>query len=114
MRVHVYWNLHKKKFSVRHKGKVIDHVDRLFLCDVEFRVSQKGRQRVLREKVKNVHAYVCGTICDAVEGCETRAYYNPYKTKYFEVDGQEIHDANFTRLEDGRVYVDCTKKERAL
>ena len=65
MKVFVYFNLHRKLFSVKalegpDKGKVIGHTTYLWLKDVTFKVSEAGRQRVLREKRKNVHAGVVG------------------------------------------------------
>jgi len=68
MRVFVYFNLHRKCWSVRalngrYKGRVVAHCDRVLLTDVEFRVSEAGRQRVLREGRKNVHAGVVGSLC---------------------------------------------------
>ena len=67
VRVAVYFNLHKKVFSVKalqgpHKGRVVAHVARVTLRDAAFKVNESGRQRVLREKRKNVHAYVTGYI----------------------------------------------------
>ena len=65
MLVKAYFNLHKKCWSViacegEHKGRVIAHCDEMQLTDVNFRVSESGRRRVLREKRKNVHAFVIG------------------------------------------------------
>jgi len=67
MRVFVYYNLHKHCLSIRaqsgpDKGKVVGYACALVLEDVEFRVSQAGRQRVLRERAKNVHAGLAGTL----------------------------------------------------
>ena len=65
MQVEIYRNLHKKCFSIRHNGKVIDYLyddQELHLIDVKFRVQPAGRERVRRENKKNVHAYVKGTI----------------------------------------------------
>lgn len=67
MRVFVYFNLHKKVWSVkaldgRNKGRVIAHADKVLLRDATFKVSEAGRQRVIREKRKNVHAGVVGTL----------------------------------------------------
>lgn len=67
MRVFVYYNLHKKCFSVKalegaNKGRVIKHASSVTLTDATFKVSEAGRQRVLREKQKNVHAGVQGTL----------------------------------------------------
>ena len=68
MKVKVYFNLHKKLFSVvalegDNKGKVIEHTDRIDLAQPIFRVQKAGRERVLKEKKKNVHAYVSGYRC---------------------------------------------------
>ncbi len=45
----VYYNLHKKCLSIMLRGKVLQHSTEFFLKDVEFKVSQAGRSRVLRE-----------------------------------------------------------------
>lgn len=64
--VEVYRNLHNGKLSVRDRKThlVIGHVDYITLCCVRFRVSQAGRERVLRERRKNVHAFVVGKIIE--------------------------------------------------
>ena len=61
------------------RGKVLQHSTEFFLKDVEFKVSQAGRSRVLREKRKNVHAFVCGT----PDQVERKVKYNPYKYNSF-------------------------------
>jgi len=80
MKVKVYFNLHKKLFSIQHKGLVIAHKTELVLHNAEFRVSEAGRQRVLREKRKNVHAFIVGELADyyAPEGETEDVTYNPY------------------------------------
>ncbi len=55
---YIYWNLHKDCYSVRYRGKVVAHLKNLTATNVVFKVSQKGRQKVLREQKKNVHAFV--------------------------------------------------------
>lgn len=105
MKVFVYRNLHKKCLSVRamegpSKGRVIAHTDEVFLEDVTFKVSQAGRARVLREKSKNVHAGVVGTMIPAAVYREKAAWeymtarkdnltYNPYKYSSFVVKETE-------------------------
>ena len=95
--VEVYRNLHKKCWSVRQRGKVKLHTDYICLQNAEFKVSQKGRERVLREQRKNVHAFIKGFIIDAAEinkwedamesyGQDvewTDVSYNPYKYSSF-------------------------------
>jgi len=60
--VYVYKNLHQACWSVRDRssGLVLCHCNYILLLYAEFHVSEKGRQRVLREKQKNVHAGVRG------------------------------------------------------
>jgi hypothetical protein len=48
-KVMVYYNLHKKTFSVKYKNKVVTHSDNLVLENVQFRVRQGGRSRVITE-----------------------------------------------------------------
>ena len=64
MRVEVYWNLHKKCWSVRHKGKVIKHTLSVCLENVQWVVQPAGNARVRREGRKNVHAFARGTLID--------------------------------------------------
>ena len=78
MRVFVYFNLHKKCFSIKalegaDKGRVIAHRDTVVLDGCKLLVSEAGRQRVLREKRKNVHAGVSGTW---INYCTNRADIN--------------------------------------
>lgn len=65
------------------KGLVIAHKNEVVLEDVVFKVGEKARQRVLREGVKNVHAYVEGTIDPSILE-STSAY----------IDGLEISDSH--------------------
>lgn len=88
--VRVYRNLHNGKLSVQTKKegkwKVHSHVDDLSLEDVNFKVSQSGRERVLKEKAKNVHAFVTGKVAEHGEMPEAKqVIYNPYKMSEFSV-----------------------------
>ena len=67
MKVDVYRNLHNGMYSIKSReadtrGLVIAHAKQVWLDDVEFVVSDAGRNRVLREKKKYVHAFVRGTL----------------------------------------------------
>lgn len=113
MKVKVYYNLHKHCFSVvslnkENYGKVIDHVRDITLENAQFKVSEAGRQRVLREKRKNVHAFVVGTISGKKINERAReATYNPYKFSTFVYKCKEdpIHEARIVRLSDKRIFV---------
>jgi mannose/cellobiose epimerase-like protein (N-acyl-D-glucosamine 2-epimerase family) len=95
-KVRCYFNLHKNLFSIqlqiedvvngkkRKSWKVVAHTNCVLLKNVEFRVYESGRQRVIKEKRKNVHAYVYGTWTNKVPGIlETIVSYNPYKQGNF-------------------------------
>jgi hypothetical protein len=70
MRVRLYRNL-SPQYRQQHawsimamegprKGKVVEVVDGAILRNVRFVVSEAGRQRVLRDGVRNVHAFLDG------------------------------------------------------
>jgi hypothetical protein len=86
-KVMVYYNLHKHTFSIQKNGLVVLHVDYVKLKNVEFRVRVGGKEKVRKEKSKNVHAFVIGTLEDFCEyPCENIPQepdgevvtYNPY------------------------------------
>ena len=83
--VQVYYNLHKKCLSVRRRGRVIEHTGMILLKNATFHVQPAGRKRVLKEKRKNVHAYVSGerVAVASFDGSSERITYNPYKNKSF-------------------------------
>lgn len=87
MKVRVYFNLHRKLFSVMDCAtrRVIGHRRTVNLSGARFVVSEPGRQRVIREKRKNVHAFVEGTLVEAVPPTRTwrRVSYNPYFAGHF-------------------------------
>jgi hypothetical protein len=67
MKVAVYWNLHKKLFSIQSRkkenyGKVINYVNSVVINSLNFVVRKSGREKVLKENSKNVHAFVIGTL----------------------------------------------------
>lgn len=112
---HMYRNLNSNCWSLKHRGKVIGHHKAIVLNNCEFRVSKKGRQRVLKEKVKNVHAYVAAEsyeqLNDHHNGVErVKLTYNPYKYSTFVVKetGEPIHNCDTVIAEeDGSIYKIC-------
>lgn len=72
MKVFVYKCLggpkaHRGTYSIKAlngplKGRVIAHAEKVYLSDVEFKVNEAGRQRVLKTGHKNVHAGVVGEL----------------------------------------------------
>ena len=131
-KIEVYRNLHKKCFSVRHKGKVIYHLkdnEQLSLTNVKFVVQPAGRAKVLREKRKNVHAFVRGEFNAHSMFSNTLmpygnpdygrwgpfdsldfliATYNPYKSNRFQVvlkgEDRSIGSSSGVLIREGKVY----------
>lgn len=89
MLVDVYYNLHKKRLSVRSRernnyGKVINHTDMVLLKNCTFVVNPAGRKRVLKERRKNVHAFVRGELhMGGLYQNGKKIIYNPYKYSSF-------------------------------
>lgn len=77
MRVSVYFNLHRKCFSIRaeegpEKGRVLAHADNLGLRSVTMSVGQAGNRKVRETGKKNVHAFMRGLL-DWQDGTLTEA-----------------------------------------
>ena len=113
MRVFCYFNLHRKCFSIKalegvNKGRVVAHRDNVLLFNGTFKVSEAGRQRVLKEQRKNVHAGVVGYMYDDMLApalaCGDRVTYNPYKYKSFVLadSGQEATAADYVGLKSDK------------
>ena len=85
-KVEVYFNLHKKCWSIRQAGKPVVHSDFVEIKEPQFVVQQGGNARVRREKRKNVHAFVRGYLTDRVgifPKNQKLVTYNPYKHTSF-------------------------------
>ena len=95
-KVMIYRNLHNGMFSVKQDGLVVAHVDSIMLSRAVFKVNQSGRNRVIKEQKKNVHAFVIGYIADVnvdknVSDLKAVSY-NPYKygNFYFKSDESSV------------------------
>lgn len=108
-RVRVYRNLHTGNFSVQctKTGRVIAHASSLALTNVTFVVRKAGRQKVLDQKRKNVHAFVVGNICTQIGGANRQVKYNPYLADCFFLEdcGQKISSAGFAELVNNKIFV---------
>lgn len=114
-RVLVYWNLTRKCWSLldqRTRRLIGHHRGEVWLSSCAFPVSQAGRARVLRDKRKNVHAFVEGTVMvpHPLHGYanhillgahDSTVSYNPYKVSSFvDGDGRAVQRASVAKLGD--------------
>ena len=106
MNVRIYFNFHKQMLSVQTKiegrWKVVSHTKEAYLKNAKFKVSEAGRQRVIKNKRKNVHAFICGTLIDsAPAGLPYEMIsYNPYlRERFFNFHmRQYVDQADFVEL----------------
>lgn len=107
MKVYVYRNLHKNCYSVMHRGRVVMHADNLVLTDVEFRVREAGRQKVIAKKRKNVHAFVVGQLQanEKVSIAGERVAYNPYTGHSFYTFNGNVSKAGKVSLTPNGVFI---------
>ena len=105
MKVQVYRNLHNGLISIQDlsTGLVLGHAYAVDLEEATFIVREAGRQQVIKEKRKNVHAFVRGEVVDVVN-------FQPFKGR-----GEGIEDdspyawGNSTKLQRGSMLVTTTK-----
>ena len=105
-KVFVYKNLHKDCWSVKQDGLVKAHTEEVRLWDCAFQVNAKGRQKVLDEQRKNVHAGIKGYIDnDQQVPSGVEVTYNPYKYDSFVDKATElpIYSSQFTTLTKNKV-----------
>lgn len=106
---YIYRNLHTGGFSVKLRGKVIERCNAFTAYNVSFKVNEGGRQRVIKDKKKNVHAYV---VCDKYNyrydtpvdrlGVIT---YNPYVAANFVCGDRQITHAKEVMFLEGKCYL---------
>ena len=133
MKINVYRNLSpqyrgQRAWSIManegaQKGKVVDVVDGVIVKNVALVVREGGRQRVLRDKQKNVHAFVQGELVKTFpldtlkktadgnalapgKGAFVRISYDPYHAGYFfrEDSGQAVGSAAVVVVAPAGVY----------
>lgn len=88
--VQVYRNLNNGRMSVQAqvggKWKVVGHVTDLALEQISFTVRESGRQRVISQQQKNVHAFAKGVLvaqADPDLDCPVHLAYDPYRNSTF-------------------------------
>jgi hypothetical protein len=111
--VQVYRNLNAQQlFSIRDRktGLVLAHGDRFLVGDVTCKVREGGRQRVIKEGRKNVHAFLN---CIYLGECKLdvkhldELYYDPYKHSTFinKRTFEPIETLHKAYFEDGKAYI---------
>ena len=88
----VFRNLTHGCYSILQNGRLKASARQVLLSNVEFRVRESGRQRMLKENTRNVHAFAVGRLIDYVHAEELRELaqiagrsvtYNPHQLALF-------------------------------
>lgn len=112
--VRIYRNLNNGTMSIQAKsGKswlVMGHVTNAIVRDVTFKVSESGRQRVIRDKRKNVHAWGQGVLLSEFDEsiiAPIALGYNPYTDATFvdKKSHRSIDRCDFLVIRDNQVFV---------
>lgn len=112
--IRVYRNLNNGRMSLQAKEgkswKVVGHVENCVLSSVKFKVQESGRQRVLRDRRKNVHAWGEGILLgefDRSIATPIDLSYDPYHDETFKQRGTEnpITACEYLAVRCNRVYV---------
>jgi hypothetical protein len=110
MSYRIYWNSHKRLFSIQTKTadgwRVTSHADAVVLDNVTFVVNQAAQARCRRQGRKNVHAYLVAEFAtfrfepgfgQLPEEEGERVTYNPYTDEGFMVGSDVATWANVVR-----------------
>lgn len=114
-RYRIYRNLHKGSFSIQEwnekkKGyRVVAWESHITAQDCFFKVYEAGRQRVIKSKRKNVHAYLlCNNYSSGVEASMGEGIrYNPYEGAFFinKETGEKMERAGKVVLSDQKMFL---------
>lgn len=112
--VRIYRNLNNGRMSIQAKVNcrwlVVGHVTDCVLQNVQFSISESGRQRVIREATKNVHAWGQGILVaefDDSVACPVPLAYNPYENSTFVQRGTDsvIIQCQYLAVRENQVLV---------
>lgn len=91
--VYVYKNLHNGLYSLKQNEKVVAHGYDFFLNNVETKINEAGRLKVIKDKQKNVHAFIIGYLDNRLNYniiSKNKISYNPYEDSHFKCNGVEF------------------------
>lgn len=109
----IYRNLRNKCWSIQAKvngrWKVVKRAKQLAGQDCFFKISEAGRQRVIRDGRKNVHAWIeCREVMiSSVFGVDSwpRICYDPYNDETFKCNGRPIQQASLVYFGQDGAYL---------
>ena len=109
----VYFDLYDKTWTVRQdentcqempSGKKVGQWNYIQVKNPQYVVHQEGKERVRREKQKNIHAYICGYVIEELPSMPSRQEfisYDPYKDDSFVIHNtnNSIHSSPYAMMQ---------------
>ena len=111
MKAYVHRDIRGKIYSITVNGKVVEKTETVYVSDATFRVRPGGRARVLKQKKKNVHAFVIGKVktseMPSLPKNVIKVTYNPYVADTFLIanTSKAVHNASEVWLTPNGVYI---------
>lgn len=110
-RIRVHWNLHKNVYSILsaegdNYGRVIAHADMPFILeDVEFKVQEATRKKIVKESVRDICAYAVGYFkqySNNIKSSGDKIRFDPFTMTQFQKAGTpvEYEDAVLFSVEE--------------
>ena len=109
-KVRMYRCLNRKGFifSLNQNGKVVGHTNNIVLKDCNLIVLESGKKRCLKEKQRNIHAFVEGYLGNENDIKLSFSFllkYNPYENKNFYTSiAGEISKCNVVYIKNNKIY----------
>ena len=119
--IHRNLNLAKRNkslyvWSVLYRGKLVGHTTDVTLVNCQFRVSAKGRDRIVAKGVRDVCAKVRGTLTTGLVHVDSdeivdrwydfeKVNYNPFTSPDFTINGEVVTQADTVLFRDNGCFV---------
>jgi len=103
----VYRCLPRKLWSIREAGKVVAHVDAVYMMDVTFHCSEAGVRRIQANARREIVAFARGRLFEGpLLPSSERIVFNPYRSPAFtDEDGWRIHTCHLVHfMPDGTAW----------
>jgi len=95
-----------------YKGLVVAHVESITLLNCNFNVSEKSRLRACKNRQRNVHANVVGTVVSCNEEYKDTTElieitYRPFEREnFYECENKKtVFTSRLTSLQNGKCYI---------
>ena len=86
--VYIYRCLNRKGhiYSIKQNGVVVAHTEKFIVKNCNLVINKSGKERVIKEKIRNVHAFIKGYLGDIDDVKNSFSWilkYNPFVNKGF-------------------------------